>query len=304
MGTVFELSIRGPHAVLEEGASKAVAELERVAELGSQWKGGNPATRLNRVSGLGPLPVPAGLLDLVELAQRLATETEGAYDPTDETLRQLWSFLPGSEHVPTDAELEEALLHVGSDHIVVDREAGSLELPDPDTQFTLEGLIRGYATDRAIEVLRAEGVVSGVVRAGPDLRTFASEPESVPGWTVQVPDPRRPGVIATAFRIRASSVARTSDDELFFVRDGTRFHDVLDPRTGKPARGTRSLTLVGDRGLAEIDALSSALFVLGAEEAIAWIDARWGLEAVVITPTGRIHITDGLEVVVVPRTGD
>ncbi len=269
-------------------SERAFAEMERIERLFTDWHSGSAVWELNERAGGAPVPVPEEVIELLAESVAVSRETGGAFDVTYRTVGRFWSFTEGSERVATDDEIAAALPHVGFEKIHIDRAAGTVALADRETQIGLGGVAKGYAVDRAVQVLESLGVTDGVVDAGGDMRVFRTSASSAAPARIGIRHPDRADSTLATIQVCNASIHTSGDYEHEFERDGVRYHHILDPRSGRPARGMRAVTLVvaadGTRG----DALTKGLFVMGAERAIEWVDAHPETAALVMAPDGTI----------------
>jgi thiamine biosynthesis lipoprotein len=290
MGTDFTLEAFGSDPeLLERALSAAEAELRRVEDLMTTWRD-SPLTRLNSRSGQGPVEVPLELAQMVDQALRIAGATEGAFDPTWHSVGRLWDFKADPPVVPDAQRIAEALERVGWNRVSVDLEASTVELP-AGTTIGLGGIAKGYGVDRAMAVLRQHGVEHGLVNAGGDLRTVGTE-AGVP-WKVAIRHPRRRGELMAEVPVSNMCVVTSGDYERFFELDGVRYHHILDPRTGRPATGCMSATVIGPEASLS-DALATALCVMGPERGLELVERLDRVEAMVVGLDGVVHTSSGL----------
>jgi thiamine biosynthesis lipoprotein len=275
----------------------------------SEWKEGSPLAAVNRAAGGEPVAVPPDLVALLRRSAAIAEATGGAFDPTWAALWGLWDFRAPRPSVPDAAEVARRAALVDYRRLEIDPVAGTVRLPAAGMLVGLGGIAKGWALDRSVEVLAARGVDSfllqagGQVYAGGGRRTAGGERP----WRVGLQDPRGPsGDFFAHLPLTDASASTSGDYESFFLLDGRRYHHVLDPRTGWPARGLAGVTVVSsDATLA--DALSTAFMVLGRERSLALAGELAGVEAVLVEEGGRVVATPGLadrlEAVHPPRAG-
>lgn len=202
-----------------------------------------------------------------------ALEVREWFSPQLWATTELWDF-EHAGHVPTDGELTAALA---------------------DLRYDFGGAEKGVALDEAMRTLGASGAVAGaLISSGSTTLAFGEKPGKEP-WRIGVEDPRKTdSVIATIEAEGDIAVSTSGDYQRFFERDGVRYHHILDPATGRPVRGLRSLTVIGDISGRESDILSTALFVAGDSAATTYVRAR-GLGLVLVDEEGRTHIVPGPE---------
>ncbi|MDF1536110.1 MAG: FAD:protein FMN transferase [bacterium] len=257
--------------------------------------------RMDEVEGLAHrqrVDAPASLKG--ELAAILGTGLEvsrassGAFDPTLGEVIALWGFDSEKPHLPEPDDLSDALGRAGYRRL--DPAVPGSVSPfgnSPPIWLDLGGVAKGYAVDEAVKSLRGRGVSGGIVNAGGDLRTFGSKPGGKP-WKIGVQDPDHPQELAGVLTLREAAVATSGDYQRYFEEGGVRYHHILDPATGYPARsGLRGTTVIApDCALA--DALATAAFVLGPEKGLKLLEEWDGVEGVLITDGGEILTTSGI----------
>ena len=294
MGTVAELKVVSDDpAVATEALARAFAELERIEALTTSYSDDSEPARLIRQDS----DEPGGLVDLAPevdeilvLAQRVAFVSDGAFDPTAGALVEAWGW-PEHAALPESAAVARAQATVNWRRLRSPDDRSGLEgyhppeghlwtrLPDGQ-KLDLGGIAKGWAVDRAADILA--GVSGGcLVNAGGDLVVRGSKPGGKP-WRVGVQDPRDPSRLFLRLRLAEDvAVATSGDYQRFFEVDGTRYHHLLDPRTGWPARAANSATVIAP-DCATADAWATAAFVLGPEAGVAALERDPGLEGVIV----------------------
>ena len=287
MATWVELRLPAESA----GSADAVLALFDDADARlSEWKDSSPLSAVNRAAGQ-PVAVPADLLALAERGVERGAATDGAFDITWAALWGVWDFRAKTPAVPDPALIEQRRAQVDYRRVVVDRPAGTLAIGAGQT-LGLGGIAKGWTLDRAAAELRGRGIANFLITAGGQVVAGGTRAGSP--WRVGIRDPR--GAADDFFAVLAvqdRSVSTSGDYERCFVADGALHHHILDPRTGRPARGLRSVTVVSpDATLA--DAFSTALFVLGPERAKALVAKHADVEAVLVLDDGSWWASPGL----------
>jgi thiamine biosynthesis lipoprotein len=220
--------------------------------------------------------------------------TGGAFDVTWAALWGLWDFRAAEPRVPPADEVARRARLVDYRRVELDEAAGTVRLPEAGMAIGLGGIAKGYALERAAAALRARGLESFLLVSGGQVYA-AGDRAGRGAWRVGIRDPRGgPEDLFARLELRDASASTSGDYESFFLADGVRYHHILDPRTGRPARGLRSATVVsGDPVLA--DALSTGIFVMGPEAGLALAERLPDVEAVLIDDDGRVLVTSGLE---------
>ncbi|MCC7074459.1 MAG: FAD:protein FMN transferase [Deltaproteobacteria bacterium] len=289
MGTVFDVSL----PVGSSDAFEAVwAVFRDVDEQMNEWRAGSPLAELNRAAGKGAVAVPAELRALLRRSLELAALCDGAFEPTWAALWGLWDFKAKEPRLPDAAALAAATRLIDYRGLVVDDVKGTAHLTRAGMKVGLGGIAKGWALDRAADLLRKRGITSFLLSAGGQVYAGGSK-GGVP-WQVGVRDPRGgPDEFFAVLEVVDVSVSTSGDYERFFEQDGVRYHHILDPKTGMPSRGLRSATVIAhDATLA--DALSTALMVLGRDKGLALVERLPGVQALVVDDQGRIGTSSGL----------
>jgi thiamine biosynthesis lipoprotein len=259
----------------------------------SEWREGSSLAEVNRRAGGEPVEVPPDLLALVERSLEIAERTGGAFDPTWAALWGVWDFQAEEPEVPDLEAIAEAAARVDWRKVELIREAGTIRLPEPGMKIGLGGIAKGYALDRAAELLRSRGHRDFLIVAGGQV--YAGGRRGDRPWRIGVRDPR--GDATDAFALLdldgGLSSSTSGDYESYFEIGGVRYHHILDPRTGRPTRGLTSATVISpDATLA--DALSTALMVLGPDRGLALAEEWPEVEAVLVGEGGALVTTSGL----------
>ncbi len=294
MGTRCEVQVvHADGARARRAIDRGFAEIDRVAALLTSWTETSDISRINAAAGRAPVKVARETIEVVQRGLWIAGETDGAFDITVGVFRGLWKFDEDRDGtLPDPAEVKRRVALVGWRDVVVDEAASTVMLRREGMRLNVEGIAKGYCVDAAVRAMRAEGVRDFLVQAGGDL--FASGRRGDRDWRVGVQDPRGPRG-QTIFELSLSDRAfNTSGDyERFVIRDGTRFHHILDARTGFPSHASRAVTVLAPDAFTA-DVLDTALFVLGPERALALVARHPGVEAVIVDPDNAVHVSPGL----------
>ena len=248
--------------------------------------------RINREAATRPVTVDGWLFDLLEQALGLHDRTEGAFDITSAPLWRVWGFARRQGAVPDEKQLALALESVGSRFVKLDRRAKTVRFLKSGVEINLGSIGKGYALDRCDRMLTDAGIddfllhggQSSVLARGSRLAGGDSTPgELSSGWTVGLGHPLRPGRRLAEIRLENRALATSGSAAQFFRHKGRRYCHVLDPRTGQPAEGVLSATVLGPSA-ALTDALATAFFVLGSEWALEYCSSRPELAAIFVLP--------------------
>ncbi len=292
MGTGWTITVdpaagRTPQQV-REAIAAAFAEVARVEAVMSEWKEDSPISAVNRGAGGPAIAVPQELSELVHRAVAIGERSAGAFDVTWKGMGKLWDFRVAPFAPPSAEAIDAARRRVDYRKVVF--EGDRLGLAEAGMALGLGGIAKGYGVDRAAAILAAEGCTDFFVDGGGDVLvrgTKSGEP-----WKVGIRHPRREGELLAVIRSRGGAVVTSGDYERYRELDGVRYHHIIDPRTGEPARGCRSVTVVASQ--AELaDALATAVFVLGPRDGLALIRSEPGAEVLIVDAAGEVLHTKG-----------
>jgi thiamine biosynthesis lipoprotein len=254
-------------------------------------------TRLAREAGGGAVPVSEDTWQVLAEARRLAEVTRGALDVTILPLVRLWAEAAARGRVPARAELDGAARLVGAAGLVLDEQARTARLAQPDAAVDLGGIGKGFAVDVAVDALRARGVRRGIVNAGGDLRVLGRSPGGTP-WRIGLRHPLRPASLVLALWVEDQAVCTSGNYFRYVTIGGRRYGHVLDPRRGTPAATALSVTAVAPTAM-RADGLATGALVCGVEGALPAMAAA-GADGVVVSEwrqhPGRViaRVTPGL----------
>lgn len=293
MGTKLQLGASGvPCEKASEAFAAVFAEFDRLEKLTSGSHPESEVRKINAMAGKEPVVVDPELFGIVEMALGFAEMSAGAFDPTFAAMDGVWKFetdKTGSGQVPDAAMIEQRRQKVSHQNVVIDVEKHSVQLKEEGMRLSLGGIAKGYATDNAVKILRDQGVEHFIIRSGGDM--FIEGDPGGQGRRIGVPDPREAKPFALVeVNGRAFNISRDVDRS--FVKEGVRYHHIIDPRTGYPAHVSRTVAVMA-QDAATADALSTAIFVLGPGPGLELAERRRGVEAIIVDADNRVHMTSG-----------
>jgi thiamine biosynthesis lipoprotein len=272
---------------------RAYQEMSRLEGLLDRHSSTSEVFKVNQSAGEKAVTVSAVTLEVVSKALKIGELTNGSFDITIAPLLNLWGFGSGEEKIPTRQELSNAAAWVDYNQVDVDRGAGTVFLPWDDMELDLGGIAKGFIVDKAAELLVREGINSAYIDAGGDIRVIGSRPDES-AWRIGIRHPRNRRKVIAIVEIQNSAIVTSGDYERFFLVDDVRYHHILNPGTGMPARGLISATVLAPDAFSA-DALSTAVFVLGLEDGMALIESLPDVEAILITEEEDIKLSSGME---------
>jgi thiamine biosynthesis lipoprotein len=291
MDTIVEITAYGPNA--ETAVKAAFGEFKRLHDVSNNFDAASEVSAVNQAAGRQPVKVSADLVAMIKRANELSAKLNGSFDVTVGPLTDLWAIGRKGDYVPTQAEIDKVLPLVDYRQVVMDEGAATVYLPKAGMKLDLGGIAKGYAVDRAIDILKTNGVQSALINAGGDVRIIGRRPDGNP-WRIGVQHPRSPDTILARLALTDWDTMETSGDyQRFIIKDNVRYSHILDPRTGRQPRLLTSVTMVLNNS-ADGDIFSTALFVLGPEQGLALLRQFPGVEAIMMTADGKVLVSPGL----------
>ncbi|MDY0092175.1 MAG: FAD:protein FMN transferase [Candidatus Vecturithrix sp.] len=271
--------------------SAAYTEIGRIESLLSRYSPESQISLVNQSAGKEQFPsVAHEVFAIVQRSLDYAVMTDGLFDMTIGPVIDAWSIGTPRERIPDQAELHQLLHLVDYRKIVMKSEQG-IRLPEPGMALDLGGIAKGYAIDQAIAILREHGVIMALVNAGGDIRCLGTKADGTP-WRVGIQHPREKTEISGVVSLRDAAVATSGDYERYFLQQGIRYHHIIDPGTGMPARACQSVTIVAQTA-EQADVLATAVFVMGPERGLAFLNEHPGIEGMIVRADGEFLFSNG-----------
>jgi len=277
----------------EEIIDLAVNRVFEIEQMMSAFKENSDIGRINRNSGNGLTEVHQDTLKLLNRAAEFSKMSSGAFDVTIRPLVELWGIGKKQNFIPEKHEISKVKKLVNYNDILLDNAGSSAALKHPGQAVDLGGIAKGYAADEVRRILNENNIVNALINLGGNIVTMGTRPDGTP-WQVGVQNPLAPtGKYAGTLGLSDKTIVTSGSNERFFIKDGIRYHHIIDPRTGKPAQSSLlSVTAVCDCSM-DADALTTALFILGIERGLELLE-KLQAQAVFITESHKIIITAGL----------
>ena len=291
MGTTFEISVWASIADQPLAAETIQEALDHIAKLEkkiSSWNSCSETSAINRAAGSDRVPIGSDLHELVTDSLVWARRTGGAFDFTGGPLFERWTRARQECVLPTKAEIQECLEHIGYEQVIVEGQA--VKLAKPGMRIGFGAIGKGFAADHATTLLCKRGFTNFIIDAGGDVVVRGARGDTT--WQVAIRHPRRAEFLAV-YGTTDRAIATSGDYEQFFTIDDKRYAHIVDPRTGWPVRGIASATVITKRGV-DADALATALNVMGYEQGLSLIEQLQDTEALVVMDDGTTHLSKGL----------
>lgn len=286
MNTVAEITVYRPED--KPAVAAAFNAIKDIEKLASRFLPASELNKINANAGRVPVKVNDILFDMIEMSVHFSKMSDGAFDITVGPVVSLWS-IGTKQSIPRDKEIREKLKLVSYKNIVLDRAKKTVFLKNTGMQIDLGGVAKGYAVDRAIEVLKGQQVARAMVQLGGEIG-FLGQPPSGKFRNIGIQHPRDNKKIIALMSITDEQVSTSGDYFRYFVHNGVRYHHILDPHNGYPARGCQAVTVITDKK-SDADILATTVFVLGPEKGMNLIESLPGTGCVIVTADGRILIS-------------
>jgi thiamine biosynthesis lipoprotein len=264
-------------------ASDALAIVHELEAQLSVYLPDSEMSRINASAAAAPQFVEPKLFDLLRQCREFAVSTQGAFDPAVRGLVLLWRQCRRAGRVPTQREIDDALAATGMSHVVIEPADGTIAFDRPGVGFDLGAIGKGYAVDRAVDRLDQHGMPSFLIHGGLSSLYARGEHHGQGGWPVGIRDPLFTEERYATLLLRDRGMATSGSNIQYFRYQGRRYGHILDPRTGWPAEGLLSVTVIAPSASAA-DALSTALYVMGLENALTWCDNHPEIGVILIPP--------------------
>jgi len=264
MGSTYSIAIYGDDRVqMEAAVDAAFDEVRRLDKMLSNYKPDSEWSEINRHAAEKPMRISEEMFGLLSACVQYSRESQGAFDISVGPLMKVWGFYKGTGHLPHRADVSAAMTKVGYGHIHLDAQARTVWFDRPGVELDPGGIGKGYAVDRMVEVLREKGAKTALVAAsGSSIYGMGAPPDEPRGWRVEIKDPWHPGSTTAEVFLKDISMSTSGSYEKFFRAEGKVYAHIMDPRTGYPAQGTVSVSVVAPRTI-DSEAWAKPYFVNG-----------------------------------------
>lgn len=296
MGNQFELSVvtdDGPWAdtVIQAG----INEIKRIEQLLTTYRDDSETNQVNAFAGIKPVQVSAETFALIERAQRISGVTQGAFDLSYGSVdKKLWNFDTSANTLPGKETARKMVRLINYKNIVLDKEKSTVYLREKGMRIGFGGIGKGYAADMAKLVMKKMGCTSGVVNASGDLTAWGYQPNGTP-WTIGIVNPNASHTAFSYMNVTDLAVATSGNYEKFIMIDGKRYSHTINPKTGLPVTGIKSVTIIAPH--AEIaDAMATPVTIMGIEAGLFMINQMNNIEAVLIDDNDRVYTSKNIHI--------
>ncbi len=296
MDTDISIKAYGPNA--KEAIEKAIQEIRRLDALFNVYNPDSEIAKINNNAGEMPVKVSQDTLVVIERAIYFGQISDGVFDPTILPVAELWAAAQEEKQVPSPVEITKALELVDYEQVDINHDEGTVYLPEKGMGIDLGAIAKGYAVDKMAEILCSTGAERFLINAGGNVYAGGSKPDNTL-WQIGVTDPRNPEDIIGVMPAENLAIVSSGDYRRFFTIDGVRYHHIIDPRTGYPAKASHGTTVFLPSST-DADALSTTLFILGPDESAGEgiLSKFAGIGVIFVSQDGSIvskGLVDGFE---------
>ncbi|MGX5691306.1 FAD:protein FMN transferase [Arcticibacter tournemirensis] len=296
MGNHFELSVvSDDKRWAEDCIDKAVSEIKRIEVLLTTFQESSQTNLINRHAGVKPVRVDKEVFDLITRAVKISELTQGAFDITYGSIdKSLWNFDVNMKHLPAPETARESVKLINYKNIVLVASEQTVYLKEKGMRIGFGGIGKGYAADMAKALLLQSGVKSGIVNAAGDLATWGSQPDGRP-WTIAIADPDRKVPYFSKLNISNMAIATSGNYEKYALIDGKKYSHTIDPKTGLPVSGIKSVSIVCPS--AELaDALATPVMVMGVSAGLNMINQLRYVGCIVIDDNNHLFTSKNINI--------
>lgn len=295
MGTRFEITAVSDNEDLAiNSIDSAISEIKRIEKLISSWDSNSQTALINNNAGIKPVKVDIELIDLIIRSKKISDLTGGVFDVSFASVDKLWKFDGTQDTVPSEIEIKKSVSKINYKNIIVDREKSTVFLKEKGMKIGFGAIGKGYAANRAKSKMQSMGIKNGVVNAAGDLITWGKM-ENDNDWSIGIANPKEKDKIMGWLVISDMAVVTSGNYEKFFISNGKKkYSHIINPKTGWPATGTKSVTIIcPDAEIA--DALATSVFILGPIDGIKLINQLKNIECLIVTDNDEIVKSSGLK---------
>ena len=295
MGTRFDISVVTKDSVKsKEYIDTAVNEIVRIEKLISSWDAKSQTSLINKNAGIHPVKVDKELFDLIERSLAISKLTDGAFDISYASMDRIWKFNGSMKRMPTEPEIKASVSKVGYKNILLDKEKQTIFLKEKGMKIGFGAIGKGYAADKAKELLISKGVQAGIINASGDMNTWGKQSNG-DDWKVAITNPLNKKNAFGLLPIKNGAVVTSGNYEKYVTFNGKRYSHIIDPRNGYPTNGIISATVFAPK--AELaDALATSVFVMGIDVGLNRINQLPNIDCIIIDDEGNIHKSDKIKI--------
>lgn len=293
MGSRFDITVVSVDEELGYiNIQEAVGEIQRIEKLISSWDTDSETSLINKNAGIKPVKVSLELFKLIERSKQISEITNGAFDITYAGMDTVWKFDGSMSQMPTNSMIAKAKANVGHEMIILNVSNRSVFLKQKGMKIAFGAIGKGYAADKAKELLVSKQVAAGMINAAGDITTWGKK-ISGEQWLIGVANPNSKGAIFSWIPLLESSVATAGTSEKFVNINGKKYSDLINTKTGYPTSGIQTVS-VFSKSAEFCDALATAIIGMGRDKGLALVNQLAGTEVIVVDADNNFYKSDGL----------
>jgi thiamine biosynthesis lipoprotein len=294
MGSRFKIiAVSDDSIPAKNGIDAAISEIQRIEELISSWDSASQTSLINLNAGIKPVKVDKELFDLIKRSKKVSKLTDGIFDISYASVDKIWKFDGSMNQMPDSASVAASVSKINFRDIILDEKKNTVFLKKNGMKIGFGAIGKGYAANQAKRIMIELGIKNGVVNAGGDLISWGTQAGGQP-WQIAVTDPKDKSKNLGWLNCSETAVVTSGNYEKFIEINGRKYSHIINPKTGYPAFGTRSVTIICPN--AELaDALATAVFILGKKDGINLINKIKGVECLLVTQNDELVYSSGLE---------
>ena len=295
MGNRFEISVVADSKnYAMECIDEAVYEIQRIEKLLTTFAESSETNLINRNAGLEPVVVSREVFDLIARSKRISELTQGAFDITYGSVdKQLWNFDQHMTRLPDAATASRLVRLINFQNVVLDENKCTVLLREKGMRIGFGGIGKGYAADKAKALLVRKGINSGIVNASGDLTVWGTQPNGK-RWTIGIADPNAGREAFSSLELSNTSIATSGNYEKFAIVDGKKYSHTIDPKTGMPVTGIKSVTIIAP--MAELaDALATPVMIMGIKVGLHLINQLKDIACIIVDDDDNIYTSENIK---------
>jgi FAD:protein FMN transferase len=297
MGNQFEFTVvAADESWANQKIDEAIAEVRRIENILTTYGDLSQTNQINAKAGIAPVQVDKEVFDLIERSLRISKLTQGAFDITYGSIdKSLWNFDKNMTSLPDPATAKSMVKLINFRNVLLNREQRTVFLKEKGMRIGFGGIGKGYAADRAKQVMVQAGVTSGIVNAAGDLTAWGKQPNNE-SWTVGIADPNQKALPFASLQLTDTAVATSGNYEKYILIDGKKYSHTIDPKTGYPVHGIKSVTVICP--YAEVaDAMATPVMVMGIKAGIGLINQLKDISCIAIDEHNVMHTTSNVNLI-------
>lgn len=296
MGNRFTISVVSEdEAWAETQISTAIVEISRIEKLLTTFSDDSQTNQINQNAGIKPVKVDKEVFDLIQRSLRISSLTDGAFDISYGSIdKRFWNFDKEMASLPDAEAAKESVRLINYNNVMLDTENQTVFLKEKGMRIGFGGIGKGYAAESAKRLLIKNGVKSGIVNAAGDLTTWGNQPNGKP-WTISIADPENKHDAFSTLSISGLAVATSGSYEKYVIIDGKKYSHTIDPKTGFPVSGIKSVTIICPN--AELaDAMATPITVLGVDAGLSLINQMQQIACIIIDDNNTIYTSNNINI--------